>query len=57
MQVTAGTTLGMLVADGLAVFAGARFADRVPMRLVRRVAAALFFVFGLASIAAGLGWR
>jgi putative Ca2+/H+ antiporter (TMEM165/GDT1 family) len=56
IQVTAGTTLGMLVADGVAVFAGARFADRVPMRLFRRVAAALFFIFGLASIAAGLGW-
>lgn len=49
--VTAGTTLGMLVADGVAVFAGARFASRVPMRLFRRVAATLFFVFGAASIA------
>jgi putative Ca2+/H+ antiporter (TMEM165/GDT1 family) len=56
VQVTAGTTLGMLAADSLVVFAGARFADRVPMRLSRRVAAALFFLFGLASIAAGLGW-
>jgi putative Ca2+/H+ antiporter (TMEM165/GDT1 family) len=55
-QVTAGTTLGMLVADGVAVFAGARFADRVPMRLFRRVAAALFFMFGLASVAASLRW-
>jgi putative Ca2+/H+ antiporter (TMEM165/GDT1 family) len=56
VQVTAGTTLGMLVADGGAVFAGARFADRVPMRLFRRVAAALFFMFGLASVAASLRW-
>jgi putative Ca2+/H+ antiporter (TMEM165/GDT1 family) len=56
VQVTAGTTLGMLAADSLVVFAGARFADRVPVRLFRRVAAALFFLFGLASIAAGLGW-
>lgn len=55
-QVTAGTTLGMLVADGVAVFARARFADRVPMRLFRRVAAALFFMFGLASVAASLRW-
>jgi Ca2+/H+ antiporter, TMEM165/GDT1 family len=52
--VTAGTTLGMLAADGVAVFASARFADRVPMRLFRRVAAALFFVFGLASIVSAL---
>jgi putative Ca2+/H+ antiporter (TMEM165/GDT1 family) len=56
IQVTAGTTLGMLVADGLAVFAGSRFADRVPIRLFRRVAAGLFFAFGLASIASALGW-
>ena len=56
VQVTAGTTLGMLAADAVAVFAGTRFADRIPMRLFRRVAAALFCLFGLASIAAGLGW-
>ena len=56
VQVTAGTTLGMLAADGVAVAAGARFADRVPLRLFRRAAAALFFAFGLASIAAALGW-
>ena len=54
--VTAGTTLGMLVADGVAVFAGAHFAARVPMRLFRRAAAAFFFVFGIASIASALGW-
>jgi putative Ca2+/H+ antiporter (TMEM165/GDT1 family) len=53
--VTAGTTLGMLVADALAVFAGARFAERVPMQLFRRMAAALFLLFGLASIAVALG--
>jgi putative Ca2+/H+ antiporter (TMEM165/GDT1 family) len=56
VQVTTGTTLGMLAADALAVFAGARFADRIPMRLFRRVAAALFFLFGLASIASALRW-
>ena len=55
LAVTAGTTAGMLTADGLAVFAGTRFAERVPMTLFRRVAAALFFIFGLASIVAGLG--
>jgi putative Ca2+/H+ antiporter (TMEM165/GDT1 family) len=47
----------MLAADSIAVFAGARFSERVPLRLLRRVAAALFFLFGLASIigAWGLG--
>jgi Ca2+/H+ antiporter, TMEM165/GDT1 family len=44
--VTAGTTLGMLAADGLAVFLGERFAARIQMRWVRAVAASLFFAFG-----------
>ncbi|HEX9049355.1 MAG TPA: TMEM165/GDT1 family protein [Anaeromyxobacter sp.] len=47
--VTAGTTLGMLVSDGLAVFLGDRLAARVPMKALRAVAAALFFAFGAAS--------
>jgi putative Ca2+/H+ antiporter (TMEM165/GDT1 family) len=47
--VTAGTTLGMLASDGLAVFLGERFATRVPMRWLRWAAAAGFFVFGAAS--------
>jgi putative Ca2+/H+ antiporter (TMEM165/GDT1 family) len=56
VAVTVGTTLGMLAADGLAVFAGTRLAAVIPMRLVRRLAAALFFVFGLAAIARALGF-
>ena len=48
--VTAGTTLGMLAADGLAVFAGDRLTTLVPMRTVRWIAAALFFAFGAAAI-------
>lgn len=55
LEVTVGTTAGMLAADGLAVISGAKFADRIPMRLFRRIAATLFFLFGLASIAGGLG--
>jgi len=45
--VTLGTTLGMLVADGLAVFVGDRLGEKVPMTWVRRSASALFIVFGL----------
>jgi len=48
--VTAGTTLGMLAADALAVFAGSYLATRLPMVWIRRAAAVLFFVFGLAII-------
>ncbi len=47
VAVTAGATLGMLVADGLAVFLGQRLADKLPQRLVKRGAAALFFLFGV----------
>jgi putative Ca2+/H+ antiporter (TMEM165/GDT1 family) len=54
VAVTAGTTLGMLAADGLAVFAGARLAARVPMTFMRRIAAALFFLFGAAALARAL---
>ncbi len=44
--VTAGTTAGMLAADGLAVFLGERLAARVQLRWIRWSAAALFFAFG-----------
>ncbi len=50
VMVTAGTTLGMLAADGLAVFAGTYTATKVPMVWVRRAAAALFFGFGASMI-------
>ena len=50
VMVTAGTTLGMLVADGLAVFAGDRLTAIVPMSTVRWIAAALFFAFGVMAI-------
>ena len=49
VPVTIGTTLGMLVADGLAVLLGDRLASRVQARWVRWIAAALFLAFGLAS--------
>ncbi len=52
--VTAGTTLGMLVSDGLAVFLGEKLATRVSMKAVRRVAAGIFLVFGLLSLWAAL---
>ena len=53
--VTAGTTAGMLVSDGLAVFAGSRLTRIVPMARIRLIAAGLFFVFGIATIARAFG--
>jgi putative Ca2+/H+ antiporter (TMEM165/GDT1 family) len=50
LMVTAGTTLGMLVSDGLAVFLGERIAAKVQMRWIRYAAAGLFFAFGGVSI-------
>ena len=50
VMVTAGTTLGMLASDGLAVFLGDRLASKVQMRWVRWVAASLFFLFGAAAL-------
>jgi putative Ca2+/H+ antiporter (TMEM165/GDT1 family) len=47
--VTTGTTLGMLVSDGLAVFLGERLARAVPMSRIRVAAATLFIAFGVAS--------
>ncbi len=53
--VTAGTTLGMLVADGLAVLAGTRLAAVLPVTAARRIAALLFLLFGAAAILRALG--
>lgn len=47
VMVTLGTTIGMLGADGLAVFFGHRFTDKVPMTLIHRVASGLFILFGI----------
>jgi putative Ca2+/H+ antiporter (TMEM165/GDT1 family) len=57
VTVTAGTTLGMLVSDGLAVFGGNYLAKRVPMWFVRRIAAGLFFAFGVMAIVRAVGVR
>lgn len=53
LMVTIGTTLGMMVTDGLAVFLGDRLAHRVQMKVVRYVAAGLFFLFGIYAICYG----
>jgi putative Ca2+/H+ antiporter (TMEM165/GDT1 family) len=48
--VTVGTTLGMLLSNGLAVLLGEKLAQRVSMAWIRRAAAAMFFAFGAASL-------
>lgn len=57
--VVAGTTLGMLIADVPAVFIGDKLANRIPMRLVHTIAAAVFAALGVATwlgAGAGLGF-
>jgi putative Ca2+/H+ antiporter (TMEM165/GDT1 family) len=50
LAVTLGTTLGMMLADGLAVFAGQNFSHRLPMHWIRRGAAVLFALFGISLL-------
>jgi putative Ca2+/H+ antiporter (TMEM165/GDT1 family) len=50
LLVVIGTTLGMLIADVPAVFVGDRLADRIPMRLVHGIAAAIFAALGIATL-------
>jgi putative Ca2+/H+ antiporter (TMEM165/GDT1 family) len=55
LAVVAGTTLGMMLANVPVVLFGHRAADRLPLVLVRRCAAALFLVLGLLALAHALG--
>ncbi len=53
IAVTAGTTLGMLAADGLAVVFGERLTKIVPMHFIRIFSSLLFAGFGIGIL---LGW-
>lgn len=50
VMVVIGTTLGMLIADVPAVFAGEKLANKIPMRLVHSIAAAIFAILGVATL-------
>ncbi len=50
LMVVIGTTLGMLIADVPAVFAGDKLANKIPMKLVHTIAAAVFAALGLATL-------
>lgn len=53
LAVVVGTTLGMLIANVPAVLLGERLANRLPTRWVHGVAAAIFAVLGVATLASG----
>jgi putative Ca2+/H+ antiporter (TMEM165/GDT1 family) len=48
--VVAGTTLGMMLANVPAVLLGERIAHKMPVRLVHRIAAAIFAALGIATL-------
>jgi len=49
-MVVIGTTLGMLIADVPAVFIGDRLAEKIPMKFVHAIAAAVFAALGIATL-------
>lgn len=54
--VTAGTTIGMMLANVPAVFLGNALLQRVPLRLVHGIAAALFLAAGVWMLGETAGW-
>jgi putative Ca2+/H+ antiporter (TMEM165/GDT1 family) len=49
-----GSTLGMTVADGLAIIVGVVAGRRLPQRAIKLVAAVIFFGFGIWSLGSAL---
>lgn len=56
VAVTMGTTLGMMIANVPAVFLGNALISRVPLKVVRTVAAVVFLAIGLVLLAQTAGW-
>jgi putative Ca2+/H+ antiporter (TMEM165/GDT1 family) len=54
--VAAGTTIGMMIANGPAVFLGDRLVERVSLRATRIAAALLFIALGLWQLLELSGW-
>ena len=47
--VVCGTTLGLMIADAPAVFIGNKLAEKISMKLMRQVAAAVFFILAVVA--------
>ena len=54
-QVIVGTTLGMLIANLPVVWLGQKFADRLPLKLARNVAATVFLALAVWVAVRGIG--
>lgn len=53
IQVVMGTTVGMLIADVPAVLLGEKVAHKLPLKLIRLVAAAIFATLGIIILVTG----
>ena len=51
-----GSTLGMVLADALAIWAGMMLGRKLPEKAIKYGAAAAFLAFGLLLVAQGTGW-
>ncbi|WP_374572259.1 TMEM165/GDT1 family protein [Acinetobacter sp.] len=49
--VMAGTTLGMMIANAPAVFAGNKLADKLPISLIHKIGAVVFLLIGVSALA------
>jgi putative Ca2+/H+ antiporter (TMEM165/GDT1 family) len=56
LEVAAGTTIGMMLVNGPAVFLGENIVGRISLTATRTAAALLFLVLGLWQLAITLGW-
>ena len=52
VSVTVGTTLGMMLSNGLAVFFGEKLTKKISMTWMHRIAAVLFIIFGISALIA-----
>jgi putative Ca2+/H+ antiporter (TMEM165/GDT1 family) len=50
IAVVCGTTLGMMIANVPAVLIGEKLAERMPLNMIRRIAASLFVITGVVTI-------
>jgi putative Ca2+/H+ antiporter (TMEM165/GDT1 family) len=46
-----GSTIGMMIADGLAIVVGAVLGKKLPERLITRISGSIFILFGVVTIA------
>jgi Ca2+/H+ antiporter, TMEM165/GDT1 family len=51
-----GSTLGMVLADALAIWVGFLLGRRLPEKAIKYGAATAFLIFGVLLVAQGLGW-